>query len=123
MQGGGGGGEMLNGVFRFSGLSYETILFRSIYGDYGIFGNIARISSTFVFMFTPFGGLGLVVVCASGLTETISGSAVANTASTGITITLMKKVGFDGKFATWVEAASRQPEMKLNLHNQLQYKI
>lgn len=125
-------GEMLDGVFRFTGLSYETILFRSIYGDDGIFGNIARISSTFVFMFILFGafllrsgagdfvinlaravagktvgGPGLVAVFASGLTGTISGSAVANTASTGvITIPLMKKAGFDPKFAAGVESAS-----------------
>ena len=33
----------------------ETILFRSVYGDDGIFGNIASISSTFVFMFILFG--------------------------------------------------------------------
>ncbi len=125
-------GDLLEGVFRFSGLSYETILFRSVYGDDGLFGNIARISSTFVFMFILFGafllrsgagdfvinlaravagktigGPGLVAVFASGLTGTISGSAVANTASTGvITIPLMKKAGFDGKFAAGVEAAA-----------------
>lgn len=125
-------GEMLNGVFRFSGLTTETILFRSIYGDDGLFGNIARISSTFVFMFILFGafllrsgagefvinlaravagktigGPGLVAVFASGLTGTISGSAVANTASTGvITIPLMKKAGFDARFAAGVESAA-----------------
>ncbi len=48
-------GGMLSGVFKFSGLTAETILFRSIYGDDGIFGNIARISSSFVFMFILFG--------------------------------------------------------------------
>lgn len=125
-------GGILEGVFRFSGLSVETILFRSIYGDDGLFGNIARISSTFVFMFILFGafllrsgagdfvinlaravagktvgGPGLVAVFASGLTGTISGSAVANTASTGvITIPLMKKAGFDPKFAAGVESAA-----------------
>lgn len=125
-------GAMLNNVFRFSGLSTETLLFRSIYGDDGLFGNIALISSTFVFMFILFGafllrsgagefvinlaravagktigGPGLVAVFASGLTGTISGSAVANTASTGvITIPLMKKAGFNAKFAAGVEAAS-----------------
>ncbi len=125
-------GSMLSGVFKFSGLTAETILFRSIYGDDGIFGNIARISSSFVFMFILFGafllrsgagdfvinlaravagktvgGPGLVAVFASGLTGTISGSAVANTASTGvITIPLMKKAGFEPKFAAGVEAAA-----------------
>ena len=125
-------GDMIDGVFRFSGLSAETILFRSIYGDDGLFGSIARISSTFVFMFILFGafllrsgagefvidlaraaagrltgGPGLVAVIASGLTGTISGSAVANTASTGvITIPLMKRAGFPAKFAAGVEASA-----------------
>ena len=125
-------GEMLDNVFKFSGLSWETILFRSVYGDDGLFGNIARISSSFVFMFILFGafllrsgagefvinlaravagktvgGPGLVAVFASGLTGTISGSAVANTASTGvITIPLMKKAGFNSNFAAGVESAS-----------------
>lgn len=125
-------GSLLSGVFSFSGLSAETILFRSVYGDDGLFGNIARISSSFVFMFILFGafllrsgagdfvinlarsiagktigGPGLVAVFASGLTGTISGSAVANTASTGvITIPLMKKAGFNPKFAAGVEASA-----------------
>ena len=125
-------GALLDNVFRFTGLSTETLLFRSVYGDDGLFGNIALISSTFVFMFILFGafllrsgagefvvdlaravagktigGPGLVAVFASGLTGTISGSAVANTASTGvITIPLMKKAGFDARFAAGVEAAS-----------------
>ena len=125
-------GSMIGGVFKFSGLTPETILFRSIYGDDGLFGNVARISSTFVFMFILFGafllrsgagefvinlaravagrfvgGPGLVAVFASGLTGTISGSAVANTASTGvITIPLMKRAGFKPKFAAGVEAAA-----------------
>lgn len=125
-------GSLIGGVFKFGGLSAETILFRSIYGDDGLFGNIALISSSFVFMFILFGafllrsgagdfvinlaravagkfvgGPGLVAVFASGLTGTISGSAVANTASTGvITIPLMKKAGFDPKFAAAVEASA-----------------
>ncbi|BDD87502.1 TRAP transporter permease [Desulfofustis limnaeus] len=125
-------GSMISGVFKFSGLTPETILFRSVYGDDGIFGGIARISSSFVFMFILFGafllrsgagefvinlaraaagrligGPGLVAVFASGLTGTISGSAVANTASTGvITIPLMKRAGFDPKFAAGIEAAA-----------------
>ncbi|MEM1344796.1 MAG: TRAP transporter fused permease subunit [Pseudomonadota bacterium] len=125
-------GQYVPGVFRFAGLSTETVLFRSIYGDDALFGTIARISSTYVFLFILFGafllrsgagdfvislaraaagrligGPGLVAVIASGLTGTISGSAVANTASTGvITIPLMKRAGFEGRFAGGVEAAS-----------------
>lgn len=125
-------GSMVGGVFSFRGLSWETVLFRSIYGDDAMFGTIARISSTYVFLFIIFGsflirsgagefvidlaravagkmvgGPGLVAVIASGLTGTISGSAIANTASTGvITIPLMKRAGFPAKFAAGVEAAS-----------------
>ncbi len=125
-------GQYLPGVFRFSGLSLETILFRSIFGDDGMFGSIASISSSFVMMFIIFGaflvrsgagdfiidlakrsagklhgGPGLIAVISSGLTGTISGSAVANTASTGvITIPLMKKAGYDARFAAGVEAAA-----------------
>ena len=125
-------GKYVSGVFSFPGLSWETIAFRAIYGDDALFGTIARISSTYVFLFIIFGafllrsgagdfvinlaravagklvgGPGIVAVIASGLTGTISGSAVANTASTGvITIPLMKKAGFPPKFAGGVEAAA-----------------
>ncbi|SHH64724.1 TRAP transporter permease [Marivita hallyeonensis] len=125
-------GKFVGGVFAFPGLSVETVAFRSIYGDDAMFGTIARISSTYVFLFIIFGafllrsgagefvinmaravagrlvgGPGIVAVIASGLTGTISGSAVANTASTGvITIPLMKRAGFQPKFAGGVEAAA-----------------
>ncbi len=125
-------GSEIGGVFKFSGLKPETVLFRSIYGDEAMFGTIARISSTVVFMFILFGaflvrsgagefiidlaraaagrlvgGPGLVAVLASGLTGTISGSPVGNTLSTGaITIPLMKRSGFPAKFAAGVEAAA-----------------
>ncbi len=48
-------GQHISGVFKFAGLSLETILFRSIYGDDALFGTIASISSTYVFMFILFG--------------------------------------------------------------------
>ena len=125
-------GKYIGGVFSFPGLSWESIAFRSIFGDDAMFGTIARISSTYVFLFIIFGafllrsgagdfvinlaraiagrlvgGPGIVAVIASGLTGTISGSAVANTASTGvITIPLMKKAGFPARFAGGVEAAA-----------------
>ncbi len=125
-------GSLIGGVFSFPGLSWETIAFRSVFGDDAMFGTIARISSTYVFLFIIFGafllrsgagefvinlaqavagrltgGPGIVAVIASGLTGTISGSAVANTASTGvITIPLMKRAGFQAKFAGGVEAAA-----------------
>ncbi|MDX1823368.1 MAG: TRAP transporter fused permease subunit [Thiohalomonadales bacterium] len=125
-------GDWLNNVFRFGGLSLETLLFRSVFGDDALFGNIAQISVSFVFMFILFGafllrsgagdfviamaralagrivgGPGLVAVIASGLTGTISGSAIANTVSTGVvTIPLMKRAGFPARFAAGVESAA-----------------
>ncbi|MGB5834406.1 MAG: TRAP transporter fused permease subunit [Thiohalocapsa sp.] len=125
-------GAWIDGVFRFAGLSTETLLFRSIFGDDALFGTIAQISVTFVFMFILFGafllrsgagdfvvalsralagriigGPGLVAVFSSGLTGTISGSAIANTVSTGvITIPMMKRAGFPPRFAAGVEAAA-----------------
>jgi len=125
-------GGLIDGVFRFAGLSVETIVFRSIFSDEGMFGSIGRISASYVFMFILFGGFlirsgagefivdlarclagrfvggpGFVAVLASGLTGTISGSAVANTVSTGvITIPLMKRSGFPGRFAAGVESAA-----------------
>ncbi len=125
-------GMEIPGVFRFAGLSVETVAFRSIFSDEGMFGLIGQISATYVFMFILFGaflirsgagafivdlaraaagrltgGPGFVAVIASGLTGTISGSAIANTVSTGvITIPLMKRAGFPARFAAGVEAAA-----------------
>lgn len=125
-------GARLGGVFGFPGLSLETVLFRSVFTSEGLFGTIARISWSYVFMFVLLGaflvrsgagdfiialaravagkvtgGPGLVAVASSGLMGSITGSAVANTASTGvITIPLMKKAGFPPRFAGGVEAAA-----------------
>lgn len=125
-------GRYVPGMLTFSGMRYETMLFRIFYTDDGMFGTVARISYSFVFMFILFGafllrsgagafiidfaqvlarrmvgGPGLVAVIGSGLMGTISGSAVANTVSTGsITIPLMKRAGMPGKTAAATEAAS-----------------
>ena len=125
-------GQWLEGLFNFPGLSLDTLLFRSVYGGEGMFGSIARISWSYVFIFILFGafllksgagdviidlarcaagrwtgGPGLVAVVASGLMGSVSGSAVANTASTGvITIPLMQKAGFSPRFAAAIEAAA-----------------
>ncbi len=125
-------GAWVGGVFHFPGLSAETVLFRQYISTDGMFGPIARISSTYVFMFILFGaflvrsgagdfiiklalcvagrlvgGPGLVAVFGSALMGSISGSAVANTVSTGvITIPLMKRSGFPPRFAAGVEASA-----------------
>ncbi len=125
-------GPYIDGIFGFAGLSLETVMFRSFFSAEGMFGSIARISWTFVFMFILFGaflvksgagefiiqlsrcaagrfvgGPGFVAVLGSGLMGSVSGSSVANTVSTGvITIPLMRKAGFPAKFAAAVEAAA-----------------
>jgi TRAP transporter 4TM/12TM fusion protein len=125
-------GRHVPGVFHFPGLTWETVLYRSYYGLDGMFGPIAQISSTYVYMFVLFGaflvrsgagefvidlaraaagrfvgGPGQVAVVASGLMGSISGSSVANVVTTGvITIPLMKRAGFPPKFAAGVEAAA-----------------
>ena len=125
-------GRYVGGVLHFPGLSLEVVLLRGSYGDEGMFGLVANISSSFVSMLVLFGaflvrsgagafivdlaraaagrvagGPGLVAVIASALTGMVSGSAVANTVSTGvITIPLMKRAGFPPRFAAGVEAAA-----------------
>jgi len=125
-------GEHLPGVFRAASLPLNDVLFRSLYNDEGMFGILALISSSSITLFMIFGGFlvasgasdfvievskvvagrvrggaGFVAVISSALTGTISGSAIANTASTGvITIPLMKSNGFRGRFAGGVEAAA-----------------
>ena len=125
-------GQYVGGIFGFPGLSLETLLYRSYFSSEGMFGQIARISWTYVFMFILFGaflvksgagdfiielsrcaagrmvgGPGFVAVLGSGLMGSVSGSSVANTVSTGvITIPLMQKAGFPARFAAGVEAAA-----------------
>ncbi|RXJ81901.1 TRAP transporter fused permease subunit [Arcobacter sp. F2176] len=125
-------GQYFHGVFAFGGMELDRFLYRMYYTSEGLFGPIATISSTYVFMFILFaafllksgagdfivdisnavagkytGGTGHVAVFSSALMGTISGSAVANTVSTGsITIPMMKKAGFKGTFAAAVEAAA-----------------
>jgi len=125
-------GRYIGGVFSFPGLSLETVLYRTYFTSEGLFGLTANISATFVFMFIIFGsfllrsgagdfivrlarclagrftgGAGLVAVVGSGLMGSVSGSAVANTVSTGvITIPMMQKSGFTSRFSAGVVAAS-----------------
>jgi TRAP transporter 4TM/12TM fusion protein len=125
-------GRYISGVFAFPGLSLETVLYRSYFSEEGMFGMTANISATYVFMFILFGsfllksgagdfivslarclagrftgGAGFVAVIGSGLMGSVSGSAVANTVSTGvITIPMMKRSGFDAQFSAGVVAAA-----------------
>ncbi|MGH1472440.1 MAG: TRAP transporter permease [Cellvibrionaceae bacterium] len=125
-------GRYIPGVFSFPGLSVETTFYRSYFSGEGMFGLVANISSTYVFMFILFGafllrsgagdfivklaqcvagrftgGAGMVATVGSGLMGSVSGSAVANTVSVGvITIPMMNKSGFTPKFSAGVVAAA-----------------
>lgn len=125
-------GKLLPGAFRAASLPVDDVLFRSLYNDEGMFGIITSISSSNITLFMIFGaflvvsgasdfviemsksvasrfrgGAAFVAVISSALTGTISGSAIANTASTGvITIPLMKANGFRPQFAAGVEASA-----------------
>ncbi len=125
-------GKYMGGMWNFPGVNIQRMLYRMYFAPDGIFGTIATISSTFVFLFVLFaafllksgagdfiiqlsiammgkmiGGPAKMAVFASGLMGSISGSAVANTVGTGsITIPLMKRVGFSAQFSGAVEAAA-----------------
>ncbi|HEX6259800.1 MAG TPA: TRAP transporter fused permease subunit, partial [Woeseiaceae bacterium] len=125
-------GRYVSGVFAFPGLSIETVLYRSYFSSTGMFGFVANISATYVFMFILFGsfllksgageyiirlsqavagrftgGAGIVAVISSGLMGSVTGSAVANTVSTGvITIPMMNRSGFRPQFSAAVESAA-----------------
>ena len=125
-------GKIIPGIFHFRGVTPGRLLYRMYLTDEGIFGIICTISSTYVFLFILFGafllksgagdfivkvaqalagrrvgGPAKIAVISSGFMGSISGSAVANTVSTGsITIPLMIKLGFRPAFAGGVEAAA-----------------
>ncbi len=120
------------GMFSFRGIFYSTYIYRMYFTNDGIFGYIATIASTYVYLFILFaafflesgagdfiidiakatlgkttGGPAKVAVLASGLMGSITGSSVANVVGTGsITIPLMKRIGFKPEFAGGVETSA-----------------
>ena len=125
-------GPYLPGGLSHRGYSLSRIVAHLYKGTEGIYGIPVGVVATFVFHFVLFGimaqltGLGQlfvnlatiaagrfsggpakVSVVSSGLFGMISGSAIANTVTTGVmTIPLMKKVGFSPRFAGAVEASA-----------------
>jgi TRAP transporter 4TM/12TM fusion protein len=125
-------GPYLPGVFahRYSGL--ESFIDSQFLSQQGLFGVPVGVSVSTVFYFILFaaiydvygggrliidlaltltgrriGGPAKAAVTASGLLGSVSGSAVANVMSTGIfTIPLMRRSGYDPRFAGAVEAAA-----------------
>ena len=114
------------------GYSFSRLVTQSYLQSQGVFGVALRVMFTYVFLFVLFGtllevtgatafvislarrffrnspgGPAKVAVVASGLMGSLSGSAVANTATTGtFTIPLMKSSGFRPRVAAAIEAAA-----------------
>ena len=100
----------LNGLFGVpTGVSTEVvfyfILFAAVYDVFG--GGRMIIDLAMALTGRRVGGPAKAAVVASGMMGSVSGSAVANVMSTGIfTIPLMKRVGYDSRFAASVEAVA-----------------
>lgn len=125
-------GYLFSGPLHHKGYSISEIVRYQVMGVEGVFGIALGVVSTFVFLFILYaavlnvsgagdifidlskrlvgrvrGGPAKIAVVASGLFGSISGSAVANTAGTGsLTIPMMKKSGYQARFAGAVEAVS-----------------
>lgn len=125
-------GDALPGILTHRGYDMQRLFTQQFLTLEGIFGTPLGVSATYVFVFILFGaflqksgagqffidmsfaltgktrgGPAKTAVVASGLMGSISGSAVANVATTGpFTISLMKKVGYKAHFAGAVEASA-----------------
>jgi TRAP transporter 4TM/12TM fusion protein len=119
-------------LFAHAGDSFPELCTSIFYKSDGVFGIMANVLATYVLLFVLFGafleksgaqkffidfplaavghkigGPGKVSVIASGLFGSISGSAIANTVSTGtFTIPMMKKAGFKPHIAGAIEPAA-----------------
>jgi TRAP transporter 4TM/12TM fusion protein len=125
-------GPSFPGILAHRGLSQERVLSTMYTSFNGIFGPVAAIFATFVFLFIIFGaflqksgagrffidlpfaiagsargGPAKVAVAVSALMGSVNGSAVANVMTTGsLTIPLMRRVGYSRNFSGGVEAAA-----------------
>ena len=125
-------GDLLPGTVATKAYSLQELVQFQIYSSNGVFGSALGIAATTVFIFVLFGaflevtGAGkffidlsfaiagkyrggpakAAVVASAGL-GSISGSAIANTVTTGsITIPMMKKLGYKPEQAAGIEAAA-----------------
>jgi TRAP transporter 4TM/12TM fusion protein len=128
-----GFGSALPGwLFPHRGYGAERIVAQTFLHSQGVFGVALRVMFVYVFMFVLFGavlkatgatrfiidfaqrtlggtpgGPAKVAVLSSGIMGSLSGSAVANTATTGtFTIPMMRSAGFKPEVAAGVEAAA-----------------
>ena len=125
-------GPYMPGMFAHRGHDLERFLGTSYLSFNGIFGSVADIFATYVFIFIIFGafmqksgagqffvdlpfaiagkargGPAKVAVLVSAIMGSVNGSPVANVMTTGtFTIPLMRRVGYSKEFSGGVEAAS-----------------
>jgi len=126
------GATLPDWLFPHRGYSMERIVSQTFLHSQGVFGIALNVMFTYVFLFVIFGavlqatgatqfiidfarrmlggtagGPAKVAVLSSGLMGSLSGSAVANTATTGtFTIPMMRSSGFRPSVAAGVEAAA-----------------
>lgn len=126
------GPQLPEALFPHRGYGLERIVGQTFLHSQGVFSTALSVMFTYVFLFVVFGsflqhtgatqyiidfaqrafgskpgGPAKVSVLASGLMGSLSGSAVANTATTGIfTIPLMRNAGFRPHIAAGLEAAA-----------------
>ena len=127
------GGPLLpDWLFPHRGYGLERVVSQTFLHSQGVFGTALRVMFTYVFLFVIFGALlkesgatqyvidfarrlfgaspggpAKVAVLSSGMMGSLSGSAVANTATTGtFTIPMMRSSGFKPEIAAGVEAAA-----------------
>ena len=126
------GSQFPSWLFPHRGYSVERIVAQTLLHSQGVFGIALKVMFTYVFLFVLFGafleatgatgfivsfaqrlfrnspgGAAKVAVLSSGLMGSLSGSAVANTATTGtFTIPLMRSIGFKPHIAAGVTAAA-----------------
>ncbi len=126
------GQSMPDWLFPHRGYSWERIVSQTFLHSQGVFGIALKVMFTYVFLFVLFGALlektgatgyiinvtrrmfrssvgapAKVAVVSSGAMGSLSGSAVANTATTGtFTIPMMRSAGFKPTIAGAIEAAA-----------------
>ena len=126
------GPSMPSWLFPHRGYGFDRLVSQSFLHSQGVFGVALKVMLTYVFLFVVFGafleatgatrfiidaarrlfgssagGPAKVSVLSSGLMGSLSGSAVANTATTGtFTMPLMRSAGFKPHIAAGIEAAA-----------------
>jgi TRAP transporter 4TM/12TM fusion protein len=125
-------GQYLTGGFRHSGVTFDYFLEMQVIGIDGLFGSPLYVAASYAFLFVLFGNFYVIsgggklffdvaaaatgrmvggpakaCVVSSGLYGMISGSPVADVATTGpVTIPIMKRIGISAERAGAIEAAA-----------------